>query len=110
MKKFICFLVAVVLCFSAVGCKSSGGGSNPDSTGGSDTGSAHVHSYALVKAVKATCTENGNSAYYACDCGKIFLKKGVDYVETDLRAIRRKARAAYINTTNRFTLTPWLQK
>ena len=65
---------------------------NGDCLGGSDTGSAHVHSYALVKAVKATCTENGNSAYYACDCGKIFLKKGVDYVETDLSAVTIKAK------------------
>ena len=49
MKKFICFLVAVVLCFSAVGCKSSGGGSNPDGTGGGDTGSARTLARLLLK-------------------------------------------------------------
>ncbi len=32
----------------------------------------HVHSGTLVEAVPATCTTAGNSAYYTCDCGKLF--------------------------------------
>ncbi len=93
MKKIVCFLIATVLCFSAVGCKSLANTESPsDSASSGDSGSAHAHSYALVKAIKATCTENGNSAYYACDCGKIFLKKGVDYVETDLDSVTIKAK------------------
>ena len=33
----------------------------------------HVHSLKLVEATEATCTEDGNTAYYICgECGKLF--------------------------------------
>lgn len=32
----------------------------------------HVHSLKSISAVKATCSSKGNTAYYACDCGKWF--------------------------------------
>ena len=97
MKKIVCFIIAVLLTVSTVGCNSSSGGeSHPGNTGSggaseSHASDAHAHSYTLVKAVKPTCTSGGNSAYYKCDCGKIFLKKGIDYVETDLNSVTIKA-------------------
>ncbi len=33
----------------------------------------HTHSTTLVSANPASCTQNGNIAYYACTCGKYFL-------------------------------------
>ena len=32
----------------------------------------HVHALTSVVATPATCTENGNTAYYTCDCGQWF--------------------------------------
>lgn len=98
MKKIVCFIIAVLLTVSTVGCNSSSGGeSRPGNTGSGGASESHVsdvhaHSYTLVKAVKPTCTSGGNSAYYKCDCGKIFLKKGIDYVETDLNSVTIKAK------------------
>ena len=93
MKKLICLFIAIAILISMFGCSpsSSGGG---QSVGSSDSGrtDAHVHEYELVKAVKPTCIKGGNSAYYVCDCGKIFLKKGIDYVETDLNSVILKAK------------------
>ncbi len=39
-----------------------------------DAGTVNVHKCAgtLVKAKDATCTEDGNVAYYVCDCGKLY--------------------------------------
>ena len=91
MKKLLCFLCALMLCLSTAGCKSGEGGSGGDIIR-SDPGTPHVHTYTLVKGVKATCTEDGNSAYYTCDCGKIFLKKGIEYVETSLKDVTLKAK------------------
>ena len=92
MKKLICLFIAIAILISMFGCSpsSSGGGQSV----GSDSGRVdlHVHEYELVKAVKPTCVTGGNSAYYACDCGKIFLKKGIDYVETDLNSVILKAK------------------
>ena len=93
MKKIICFLVAVTLVVFAFGCKpSSNGGSQSGSSGSSGTGGAHEHTYVLVKAVKPTCTKSGNSAYFICECGKVFLKKGTSYVETDMNSVTLKAK------------------
>lgn len=93
MKKLICLFIAISILISMFGCSpsSSGGG---QSVGSSDSGRVdlHVHEYELVKAVKPTCIKGGNSAYYTCDCGKIFLKKGIDYVETDLNSVTLKAK------------------
>ena len=93
MKKLICLFIAISILISMFGCSpsSSGGG---QSVGSSDSGRVdlHVHEYELVKAVKPTCIKGGNSAYYTCDCGKIFLKKGIDYVETDLNSVILKAK------------------
>ena len=84
--------VAVAIGVSMFGCGSASGGGQ--SAGTSESGSAdlHVHEYTLVKAVRPTCTTGGNSAYYTCDCGKIFLKKGIDYVETDPNSVMLKAK------------------
>lgn len=92
MKRLICLFVAVAIGVSMFGCGSSSGGGQ--SAGTSESGSAdlHVHEYTLVKAVRPTCTTGGNSAYYTCDCGKIFLKKGIDYVETDPNSVMLKAK------------------
>ena len=93
MKKLICLFIAISILISMFGCSpsSSDGG---QSIGSSDSGRTdlHVHEYVLVKAVKPTCITGGNSAYYTCDCGKIFLKKGIDYVETDLNSVILKAK------------------
>ena len=75
MKKLICLFIAISILVSMFGCSpsSSGGGQSV----GSDSGRVdlHVHEYELVKAVKPTCVTGGNSAYYACDCGKCCEKQ-----------------------------------
>ncbi len=52
----------------------------------------HVHELTLVEAEEATCTEDGNSAYYVCDgCGKWF-EDATGLVEiTDKSAVIIKA-------------------
>lgn len=85
MKKTMSFITAIVCAFATVGCSSS---VEPDDLGGNiDGGSEHVHEYTFVKAKSPTCTENGYSLYYSCDCGKIFKKSGNEYVETTMEAV-----------------------
>ncbi len=93
MRKIFCFLMALTLVASMFGCSSSSSsGTQSGSSSESGSNNDHTHDYVLVKAVKPTCTEGGNSAYYTCDCGKIFLKKGIDYVEADLNSVMLKAK------------------
>lgn len=77
MKKRLCILLSIIMlgCFS--GCKT-----NENTQNGGATDGTHTHEYTLVLPKKPTCTEKGNSAYYICECGKIFTKKGTIYVET----------------------------
>ena len=41
----------------------------------------HEHSYTLVPEVAATCTEDGMSAHFECECGKLFVFEDDQYVE-----------------------------
>lgn len=54
-----CLLVAT--CISLVACDD-----------GSEVNTSHVHELKKVEAVEATCTEDGNSEYYACECSRFF--------------------------------------
>ena len=89
MKKtinLICMLVACVICFASVACE----GGDTSSSGSGEV--LHAHSYVEVPAVAATCENEGNSLYYKCDCGKVFLKMGDVYAETELsKVIKPKA-------------------
>ncbi len=63
MKKFLNVLLSVTSCFALTfGLTAC---SQNDASG-------HTHSAQLVAAKEAKCTEDGNSAYYVCDCGKWF--------------------------------------
>ena len=46
-------------------------------------GETHEHSYTLVEAKDATCTENGNIEHYTCTCGKYFVSSETGYVEIE---------------------------
>ena len=46
-------------------------------------GETHEHSYTLVEAKAATCTENGNIEHYTCTCGKYFVSSATGYVEIE---------------------------
>ena len=49
----------------------------------------HVHTYVSVSAVEATCTEDGNKAYYTCEsCDKVFDK---NKREVDIESVTIKA-------------------
>lgn len=70
MKKRICIvftaivcMLACVFCIAACGSKSQ------------TPAHEHTHSTTLVPVKAATCTENGNTAYYICACGKYFSDK-----------------------------------
>lgn len=69
-KRFLTFTMACVMTLAlAVGLAACG----------------HEHTMTEVKAVEATCTSAGNSAYYVCsDCGKYFSDaEGADEIEKD---------------------------
>lgn len=47
----------------------------------------HQHSPILVEAKKATCTEDGNNAYYRCECGKFFTDEACKNETTEAEQI-----------------------
>lgn len=69
LSKLTVVLLALVISVTCFGCEND---------------NAHVHTYREVAATEATCEKNGNVLYYECDCGKVFIKDGDGYTETDL--------------------------
>lgn len=72
MKKMrilrIVAILMIAICFAACGSKPGS-----DNGGGSQSGAGeHIHAPMKVAEKVATCTEDGNIEYYACDCGKWF--------------------------------------
>lgn len=43
----------------------------------------HTHNPRFVEAAAATCSQNGNIAYWACDCGKNFYDEAAKYPVND---------------------------
>ena len=48
---------------------------------------AHVHTLTKVEEVAATCTTNGNIAYYVCRCGKWFFDEKAENLIADHSAV-----------------------
>ena len=47
----------------------------------------HEHTPILVEAKEATCTEDGNNAYYRCECGKFFTDQACKNETTEAEQI-----------------------
>lgn len=48
---------------------------------------SHTHSLTSVEANEASCLENGNIAYFTCECGKWFLDESAEQLITDRAAV-----------------------
>ena len=68
LKKLSLLLLAVLLCFAMVAC-----GDDPAPTPDDPTPDQHEHTLVKTEANAATCTENGNNAYWTCSgCNKVY--------------------------------------
>ena len=66
-------LVAVLAVLSACFCLFGIVGCDSSETGENENPGGHTHTMAYHKEIAATCTENGNIAYWSCEgCGKYF--------------------------------------
>ena len=53
-----------------------------------NVGSSHTHMLTPVVAKPATCTEDGNTAYYICTCGKLFKDSAAQTEITDFDSVK----------------------
>ncbi len=87
--------LAVCFVFGLAAC--GGGNDNNNENGGTTT---TEHTLTEHKAKDATCTENGNLAYWECtDCGKLFSDKN-GKTETTLAAVTIAAKGHTLTKTN----------
>ena len=73
-------MLSLALCMFGVAC-----GIADDDVSSSST-DEHVHSLTAISANEATCTTAGNTAYWTCECGKLFADAEAT-TETTLEAV-----------------------
>lgn len=86
-KKYLIFFCTLILCLSTLtisSCKFTddfvNSSNNNDSSQGDNisdgnTANIHTHNPTFIKKVSAGYATHGHSAYYKCECGKLFLDK-----------------------------------
>ncbi len=90
IMKIKSIVFAMILClvsaFFMTACFDDPGNDQSGTSTGSESVSeslvAHEHVYKAVEEVSSTCVKAGVKSHYKCDCGKLFVKDGDEYVET----------------------------